>query len=73
MGLIRYKIIIESFTLKAYAKVAAATDGDAFDRLVVIFLKRTFQCIRAATFHFCWLLVLGCRPIEIKKQQVRCQ
>jgi len=34
--------------LKACAKVAAATDGDVFARLVVIFLKRTFRCIRAA-------------------------
>jgi hypothetical protein len=34
--------------LKAYAKVAAATVGDVFSRLVVIFLKRTFWCIRAA-------------------------
>jgi len=28
--------------------VAAATVGDVFDRLVVIFLKHTFRCIRAA-------------------------
>jgi len=34
--------------LKACAKVAAATVGDVFDRLVVIFLKRTFWCIKAA-------------------------
>jgi len=34
--------------LKACAKVAAATDGDVFAHLVVIFLKRTFRCIRAA-------------------------
>jgi len=34
--------------LKACAKVAAATDGDVFARLVVIFLKRMFRCIRAA-------------------------
>jgi len=34
--------------LKACAKVAAATVGDVFSRLVVIFLKRTFPCIRAA-------------------------
>ena len=39
---------IENFTLKACAKVAAATDGDTFDRLVVVFLKRTFRCIRVA-------------------------
>ena len=26
----------------------AATDGDVFARLVVIFLKRTFLCIKAA-------------------------
>ena len=38
----------QRFTLKACAKVAAATVGDVFDRLVVIFLKRTFRCIRAA-------------------------
>jgi hypothetical protein len=31
---------LRSFTLKACAKVAAATDGDAFDILVVVFLKR---------------------------------
>jgi len=36
------------FTLKACAKVAAATDEDVFARLVVIFLKRTFRCIGAA-------------------------
>jgi len=34
--------------LKACAKAVAATDGDVFARLVVIFLKRTFRCIRAA-------------------------
>jgi hypothetical protein len=34
--------------LKACAKVAAATVGDVFERLVVIFLKCTFRCIRAA-------------------------
>jgi len=34
--------------LKAYAKAVAATDGDVFARLVVIFLKRTFLCIKAA-------------------------
>jgi len=34
--------------LKACASVAAATVGDVFGRLVVIFLKRTFRCIRAA-------------------------
>ena len=28
---------LKNFTLKAYARVAAATDGDAFDRLVVVF------------------------------------
>jgi len=31
----------QGFTLKACAKVAAATNGDVFARLVVIFLKRT--------------------------------
>jgi len=34
--------------LKACAKVVAATDGDVFARLVVIFLKCTFWCIKAA-------------------------
>jgi len=34
--------------LKACAKAVAATDGDVFARLVVIFLKRTFRCIKAA-------------------------
>jgi len=34
--------------LKAYAKVAAATVGDVFALLVVIFLKHTFWCIKAA-------------------------
>ena len=33
--------------MKACAKVVAATDGDVFARLVVIFLKRTFLCIKA--------------------------
>ena len=36
------------FTLKACAKVEAATDGDAFVRLVVTFLRRTPRCIIAA-------------------------
>jgi len=34
--------------LKACAKAAAATDGDVLARLVVIFLKRTPRCIKAA-------------------------
>jgi len=34
--------------LKACAKVAAATVGDVFALLVVIFLKRTFRCIKVA-------------------------
>ena len=34
--------------MKACAKAVATTDGDVFARLVVIFLKRTFRCIRAA-------------------------
>jgi len=34
--------------LKACAKAVAATDGDVFARMVVIFLKRTFRCIRPA-------------------------
>jgi len=34
--------------LKACAKVEAATDGDAFVRLVVTFLRRTPRCIIAA-------------------------
>ena len=34
--------------MKACGKVAAATDGDILVPLVVIFLKRTFRCIRAA-------------------------
>ena len=34
--------------MKACARAVAATDGDVFARLVVIFLKRTFLCIRAA-------------------------
>ena len=36
------------FTLKACAKVEAATDGDVFVRLVVTFLRRTPRCIIAA-------------------------
>ena len=32
--------VIKVLTLKACAKVAAVTDGVAFERLVVIFLKR---------------------------------
>jgi len=39
---------IKKFTLKACAKVVAVTDGDVFARLAVVFLKRTFRCIRAA-------------------------
>jgi len=34
--------------LKACAKVVVVTEGDVFARLVVIFLKRTPRCIRAA-------------------------
>ena len=34
--------------MKACAKAVAATDGDVFACLVVIFLKRTFWCIKAA-------------------------
>jgi len=34
--------------LKACAKAVAATDGDVFARLVVIFLNRTPGCIKAA-------------------------
>jgi hypothetical protein len=40
--------------LKACARVAAATDGAAFDRLVVIFLKQTPRCIRAARLGVLW-------------------
>ena len=39
---------VSKFTLKACAKVEAATDGDAFVRLVVTFLRRTPRCIIAA-------------------------
>ena len=39
---------IQKFTLKACAKVEAATDGDVFVRLVVTFLRRTPRCIIAA-------------------------
>jgi len=49
-----YKKYIKSFTLKSYARVAAATDGDTFDRLVVVFLKRMFRCIRAARLGALW-------------------
>jgi len=34
--------------LKACARAAATTDGDFLAHLVVVFLKRTFQCIKAA-------------------------
>jgi hypothetical protein len=44
---------IESFTLNACAKVAATTQ-ETFDRLVVVFLKRTFQCIRVARLGALW-------------------
>jgi hypothetical protein len=54
MGGIRYKKIIKSFTLKACARVAATTDGDTFDRLVVVFLKHTLRCIRAARLGALW-------------------
>jgi hypothetical protein len=45
---------LKSFTLKAYARVGAATDGDAFDRLVVVFLKRTVRCFKAARLGALW-------------------
>jgi len=38
----------KKITLKACAKVEAATDGDAFVRLVVTFLRRTPRCMIAA-------------------------
>jgi len=34
--------------------VAASTDGETFDRLVVVFLKRMFRCIRAAKLGALW-------------------
>jgi len=39
---------IQKFTLKACARVEAATNGDTFVRLVVTFLRRTPRCIIAA-------------------------
>jgi len=39
---------IRKFTLKACAKVEAATDGDTFVRLVVTFFRRTTRYIIAA-------------------------
>ena len=39
---------IRKFTLKACAKVEAATDGDVFVHLVVTFLRHTPRCIIAA-------------------------
>jgi len=39
---------IRKFTLKACARVEAATDGDIFARLVVTFLRRTPRCIIVA-------------------------
>jgi hypothetical protein len=39
---------MKKFTLKACARVVVATDGEVFDRLVVIFLNRTARCIKAA-------------------------
>jgi len=47
--------------LKACAKAVAATDGDVFARLVVIFLKRTFRCIKAARIG-ALLLIREIRP-----------
>ena len=44
------------FTLKACARVVAATDGETFDRLVVVFLKRMFRCVRAARLGALWLI-----------------
>ena len=34
--------------------MVAATDGDTFDRLMVVFLKRTLRCIRAARLGALW-------------------
>ena len=39
---------IRKFTLKACARVEAATEGDVFGRLVVTFFRRTPRCIMAA-------------------------
>jgi len=39
---------VQEFTLKACAKAVAGNDGDVFVRLVVISLKRTPRCIKAA-------------------------
>ena len=46
--------LIKDFTLKACAKVAATTDGVAFECLVVIFLKQSPRCIRAARVGASW-------------------
>ena len=54
MGWNRYDMKNWEFTLKACAKVAAATDGQTFDRLVVVFLKRMFWCIRVARLGASW-------------------
>jgi len=39
---------VRIITLKACAKVEAATDGDVFERFVVTFFRRTPRCIIAA-------------------------
>ena len=52
---------IQGLTLKACAKAVAAIVGDVFARLVVIFLKCTPQCIRAAKLG-ALLLIKEIRP-----------
>ena len=39
---------VQIITLKAYAKVEVATDGDVLECLVVTFFRRTPRCIMAA-------------------------
>jgi len=45
---------LRSFTLKACARVAAATDGDTFDLLVIVFLKHTLRCAKVARLGAWW-------------------
>jgi len=49
MGIIERKFA--NSTLKAYARVA---EGEVFDRLVVVFLKRMFRRIRTARLGALW-------------------
>jgi hypothetical protein len=45
---------LANLTMKACASMEVATDEEVLDRLVVVFLKRTFRCIRTVRLGALW-------------------